>query len=96
MRAFAIGLGTMLTGLAFAATPHTVELQVKNMTCAACSITIEKALEKVDGVSRQRIDTDAGTVTVTVTFDGERTSTAKVAEAITNAGFPAQVKATGG
>ena len=64
MRVIAIGLGAMLLAdLAFAATPHTVELQVKNMTCAACSITIEKALEKVDGVSRQRIDTEAGTAT---------------------------------
>lgn len=95
MRVLAIGLGIMLwAGLASAATPQTVELQVKNMTCPACSITIEKALKKVDGVSRQRIDTEAGTVMVT--FDGDRTSTAKVAEAITNAGFPAQVKATGG
>lgn len=95
MRVLAIGLGILLSAdLAAAATPHTVELRVKNMTCPACSITIEKALKKVDGVSRQRIDTEAGTVTVT--FDGELTSTAKVAEAITNAGFPARIKATGG
>ena len=32
MRVIAIGLGALLlAGLAFAATPHTVELQVKNM-----------------------------------------------------------------
>jgi mercuric ion binding protein len=95
MRVWALGLVAMLwTGLAFAGTPQTVVLQVKNMTCPACSITIEKALEKMQGVSGQRIDTEAGTVTVT--FDGERTSVPKVAEAITNAGFPAQAKATDG
>jgi mercuric ion binding protein len=93
MRVFALGLVAMLwTDLALAVTPQTVVLQVKNMTCPACSITIEQALEKVQGVSGQRIDTEAGTVTVI--FDTERTSVPKVAEAITNAGFPAQ--ATGG
>jgi len=81
-------------GMAFAATPRTVVLQVENMTCPACGITIAKALEKVPGVSGQRIDTAASTVAVT--FDAERTSLSKVAGAITNAGFPAKAKATGG
>jgi mercuric transport protein len=95
MRIYVLGLVAMLwTSLALAATPQTVVLQVKNMTCPACSITIEKALEKVPGVSRQRIDTAAGTVAVT--FDAERTSVPEVANAITNAGFPAKAKATGG
>jgi mercuric transport protein len=95
MRILALGLMAMAwTGLALAATPQTVVMQVKNMTCPACSITIEKALEKVQGVSQQRVDTEAGTVTVT--FDAERTSALKVADAITNAGFPAQARTTGG
>ena len=95
MRVFVLGLVAMLwTGLALAATPQTVVLQVKNMACPACSITIEKALEKVPGVSGQRIDTEAGTVAVT--FDAERTSVLKVADAITNAGFPAKAKTPGG
>jgi mercuric ion binding protein len=95
MRNWLLGLAIALwASLAVAATTQTVVLEVKNMTCPACSITIEKALEKVQGVSGQRIDTKAGTVTVT--FDGERTSVPKVAEAISNAGFPAQARATGG
>ena len=32
---------------AFAATPQTAVLDVQNMTCSMCSITIHKALEKV-------------------------------------------------
>ena len=95
MRVFILGLVAMLwTGLTLAASPQTVVLQVKNMTCPACSITIEKALKKVPGVSGQRIDTEAGTVAVT--FDAERISVLKVADAITNAGFPARAKTTGG
>ena len=37
---------TAWMGLAWAATPKRVVLQVENMTCPACSITIEKALDR--------------------------------------------------
>lgn len=86
-------LGLILSasmGLVSAATPKQVALHVENMTCPACSITIEKALDKVPGVTARRVDTQAATVTVT--FDAERTSTAAVAKAITDAGFPATAK----
>ncbi|MBU0789724.1 MAG: heavy-metal-associated domain-containing protein, partial [Gammaproteobacteria bacterium] len=68
-----------------------VVLQVENMTCPACSITIEKALDKVPGVTARRVDTQAATVTVA--FDAERTNAAAIAKAITDAGFPATAKA---
>lgn len=93
MRKFFIGLILMASmGLALAATPKQVALHVENMTCPACSITIEKALDKVPGVTARRVDTPAATVTVT--FDAERTNTAAIAKAVTDAGFPATVKAS--
>lgn len=87
---------TAWMGLAWAATPKQVVLQVENMTCPACSITIEKALDAVPGVIAKRIDTRAATVAVA--FDAERTSTSAIAKAITDAGFPAtaKVSANGG
>lgn len=81
-------------GMASAATPKQVMLLVENMTCPACSITIEKALAKVPGTSKPRIDTRAATVTVA--FDAERTSVAAIAKAITDAGFPAKASVDGG
>jgi len=36
----------------FAGNLETVALDVKNMTCAVCPITVKKALEKVPGVTR--------------------------------------------
>ena len=81
---------TAWMSLAWAATPKQVVLQVENMTCPACSITIERALDKVPGVTAKRIDTHAAIVTVA--FDTERTNTAAIAKAITDAGFPATVK----
>lgn len=88
MRKILLGLVfTTWMGLGWAATSTQVVLQVKNMTCPACSITIEKALDTVPGVTAKRIDTQAATVTVT--FDAERTNAAAIAKAITDAGFPA-------
>lgn len=89
-----IGLTAALwLGLATAATPKKVVLDVKNMTCSACSITIEKALDKVPGVTGKQIDAKAATVTVT--FDPERVTVPAVARAITDAGFPAKARANG-
>ena len=87
-------LSSVLTawmGLTWAATPKQVVLQVENVTCPTCSITIEKALDKVPGITTKRIDTRAAIVTVA--FDTERTNAAAIAKAITDAGFPATAKA---
>ncbi|QOX05544.1 MULTISPECIES: heavy-metal-associated domain-containing protein [Xanthomonas] len=90
-----IGLVVMMwAGLALAATPKKVMLDVENMTCPACNITIEKALDKVPGVTGRQVDAKAATVTVT--FDAERTNVPAVVRAITEAGFPAKARANGG
>ena len=95
MRKSILGLVMMAwVGVAIAATPKQVVLNVKNMTCPACSITIEKALDQVPGVTSKQINTQVGTVTVT--FDDERTSLPVVTRAITDAGFPASVREKGG
>lgn len=95
MRKLVIGLVVMMwAGLALAATPKKVVLDVENMTCPACNITIEKALDKVPGVTGRHVDAKAATVTVT--FDAERTNVPAVARAITEAGFPAKARANGG
>jgi periplasmic mercuric ion binding protein len=83
-------LGTALT---YAAPPKLVILDVQNMTCPACSITIEKALDRVPGVTYTKVDTKAGTVVVR--FDPERTTVPELARAITDAGFPARQKNDG-
>lgn len=95
MRKFVIGLTSILwCGLALAATPQQVVLDVQNMTCPTCSITIEKALDHVPGVSSEQIDLK--TATVVVTFDAERTDISTVVRAIPEAGFPARARDSGG
>ena len=94
MRHLIVGLMILWTGAAWAATPKKVVLDVKNVTCPACSITIEKALDKVPGVSDASVDPEAATVTVD--FDADRTNVPAIAQAISEAGFPAKPRANGG
>jgi mercuric ion binding protein len=74
---------------AFAATPQTAVLDVPNMTCSMCSITIHKALEKVPGVIETKVDYDHKTATVT--YDADKTNTSALVKATTNAGFPSRL-----
>jgi periplasmic mercuric ion binding protein len=70
------------------ASPKTVTLNVSGMTCAACPITVRKALEKVWGVSK--IDVQYEKKQVVVTFDDAKTNTDALVKATTNAGYPSK------
>ncbi len=76
--------------MAFAATPKTVTLDVKNMTCAVCPITVRKSLEKVSGVSAVKVD--FAKKTAMVTYDPEKTRPEALTRATTNAGFPSTIE----
>ena len=83
-------LGMVITaGIAFAAPPQTATLAVENMTCGTCPIVVKKALEKVPGVSATAVDFDKKIATVT--FDPEKATTARLAQATTEAGFPSKL-----
>ncbi len=69
-----------------AMTPKTAVLDVQNMTCAMCSITIRKAIEKVPGVMDANVDYDHKTATVR--YDPEKVNPSALVNATTNAGFP--------
>ncbi len=73
------------------AASRTATLVVSGMTCAACPITVKKALTRVPGVSRAEID--LAQRRAVVTYDDTRTSPADLAKAVTEAGYPAQVVA---
>ena len=81
-------LAAMLTAplVASGAPVQTVVLDVQNMTCELCPITVKKALGKVPGVADTKID--LATKTATVKFDPDRANVAALVKATTNAGFP--------
>ncbi len=70
------------------ASPKTVTLNVSGMTCAACPITVKKALEKVGGVSKVEVRFEKKQVLVT--FDDAKTNTDALVKATTDAGYPSQ------
>jgi mercuric ion binding protein len=73
---------------AIAGDSQTVVLDVQKMTCALCSVTVQKALEKVAGVATAKIDYDKKTATVR--FDSEKVPPAVLMKATTDAGFPSK------
>lgn len=74
---------------AWAAT-QVVTLSVPGMTCAACPITVKKALSKAEGVSKTEVILQKREVIVT--FDDNETSALKLTKATEDAGYPSSVK----
>lgn len=84
-----VALASTLITPAWAAT-QTVTLSVPDMICAACPITVKKALTKVDGV--QKVEVSYEKLAAVVTFDDTRTTVEALTNATKNAGYPSAVK----
>lgn len=71
------------------ANPRTITLAISNMTCTACPYIIKQSIAAVNGVENVMVSFEQKTATVT--FDDSKTNDAAVAEASTQAGYPAQL-----
>lgn len=89
MRSLFAGLVLVAASAALAA-PQTVTLSVPGMTCAACPITVKKALSRGDGVMEAKVSYEKREAVVR--FDDSKASVQKLLDASTNAGYPASVK----
>lgn len=81
----ALAMLAMMTSPLWAAT-QTVTLSVPGMNCAACPITVKKALTKVPGVSKTEVNLDRREAKVT--FDDAKTSVIVLMHATQDAGYP--------
>ncbi len=90
MRKLLISAIAALPLMATAATPKTVTLDVKNMTCEVCPITVRKSLEKVAGVSAVKVD--FAKKTAVVTYDPDKTKPEALTRATANAGYPSTIE----
>lgn len=91
MKSFALLLAAALTSTAaLAATDRTATLDVTNMDCAVCPITVRKALEKAPGVDSAKVDFN--TKRAVVAFDPAKTTPEALTKATFDAGFPSMVK----
>ncbi len=68
-------------------------LDVQGMTCASCVAHVEKAARKLPGVESARVNLALGRAVVD--FDPHRVDPARIAGAITDAGYPAAPQLTG-
>lgn len=75
---------------ALAGEPRTALLDVSGMTCSLCPLTVRKALERVPGVIEAKAD--LGTASAEAKYDPDKTSPEALAQAVTNAGFPAKAR----
>ncbi len=66
---------------------RTVVFAIEKMTCAACPLTVRKAMQGVAGVKSVDVDFDAKTATVV--FDPALATPEQIAAASTHAGYPA-------
>lgn len=88
----ALTASTLLLAGGSMAAPRTVALQVENVSCVTCAPIVKKVLSRASGVSQVAVVERGGTATATVTFDDEKTTADALAQAVSNAGFPAHVK----
>jgi len=65
----------------------TITLDVHNMTCALCPITVSTAIKTIPGV--RSVEVSVEDKSATVVFDDDASNIASIAQASTNAGYPA-------
>jgi len=89
-----IRITTFLMLLLFAppalAAERTITMNVENMTCAVCPVTVRTAMAAVPGVKDVKVD--FANKTAVVVFDDAQATTDGIAEASRLAGFPASVR----
>lgn len=90
MRITTLIVSLVLAGSTYAGTRETIMLDVQNMTCAVCPITVKKALEKVPGVNDVKVDFEHKTATVHVEVG--KVDVVLLTKATTDAGYPSTIR----
>jgi mercuric ion binding protein len=85
-----IGAALALPFSLFAGPLQSVTLDVQNMFCAVCPITVKKALERVPGVTDAKVDFDKKTASVS--FDPDKANRGALTKATADAGYPSSVR----
>lgn len=90
---FTLALSTATASAAEQAQTKTITLDVENMTCNMCPITVRKALEKVPGVVKAEAKYEGnGVGWAKVTFDPAKTDNDTLTNATFDAGYPSALK----
>jgi mercuric ion binding protein len=87
--AFMIALAAALPAVAGGAS-QTVTLDVQDMTCASCPLTVRQVLKKQPGVEDAKVDMRSRSAEVK--FDPAKAQPEQFAKAVSEAGFPTTVR----
>ena len=91
MKSISLFICSLLVAVgALAGGAQTATLEVSKMDCAACPITVRKALENVPGVATATVDFT--TKRAVVAFGAAKTSPQALTKATADAGYPSSVK----
>jgi mercuric ion binding protein len=85
-RSIALALFCTAASVATATDSQHAVLDVRGMDCAACPITVKTVLRKQAGVEDVKVDFAKSTAEIT--FDPSKVSREKLAQVVTEAGFP--------
>lgn len=86
-------VSSAVIALAFAAhagATESVTLDIKGMDCASCPITVKTVLKKQPGVSDVKVDFKKATAAVA--FDPAKVSPDRLAQVVTEAGYPSTAR----
>ena len=75
---------------ALAGEPKLAVLDVPSMFCSLCPVTVRRALMRVPGVLEAKAD--LATKSAEAKYDPDKISPEALAQAVSNAGFPATLK----
>ena len=81
----------LLTSPAAVAAERSAVLDVENMTCALCPLTVSTAIKGVAGVTSVNVSMERKTATVV--YEDTVATLSDIAGASTHAGYPASVRA---
>jgi len=84
------GTVIVLSSTLFAGDVQTIILDLQNMTCRVCPITVKMALERVPGVTDAKVDFDKKTASIS--FDPDKANLAALTKATADAGYPSSVR----
>ena len=80
----------VLSTPALAGEPKLAVLDVPNMFCSLCPVTVRRALMRVPGVLEAKAD--LATKSAEAKYDPDKISPEALAKAVSDAGFPATLK----
>lgn len=90
----ALAAALLLAAGSALAAERTATLDVKNVSCVTCAPIVKRAIGRIAGVTNVAVaERPGGSAVATVTYDDAKVRPEALAQASTEAGYPARVRA---